>query len=442
MRDKKIAKLLFVSLVLTLLVNYSYSEPIDTSFTYQGQLKELGEPAMGLYDVNFTLYDADIGGSQIGDALLLEDVVVSNGLFSVLLDFGDAPFDGNIYWLQLEVKPRDVNNFTTLTPRQEINPAPYAVYAKTSGSSAGVIKGPGTANYLAKYLDPNTIIESIIYESGGNIGIGTTSPTAKLDVNGTVAATAFVGDGSGLTNLPAGVETDPTVDPNVKDGVSWDELAGIPAGFADGVDDVGSAAETDPTVDPNVKDGVSWSEISDIPSGFADGIDNEGSGSSGGWNSVTLTDESTKTISGLSAGKFYEFKIAFTQNTSAAYIRMRINEDSRNNYWRSAIGADSSGFGVHYRGGVDYWAFEDEDIPTYVDAGGIFGASLDLMPAGNTTIIIATYTHSMNFSGNPDNQTITTIGGRYEGSTGISSVTLFTSAGTMTGKILYRQVGP
>lgn len=35
----------------------------------------------------------------------------------------------------------------------------------------------------------------------GNIGIGTTSPNAKLDVNGVVNATSFSGDGSGLTGI-------------------------------------------------------------------------------------------------------------------------------------------------------------------------------------------------------------------------------------------------
>ena len=37
---------------------------------------------------------------------------------------------------------------------------------------------------------------------GGNIGIGTTAPTAKLEVNGDVMADSFSGDGSGLTNVP------------------------------------------------------------------------------------------------------------------------------------------------------------------------------------------------------------------------------------------------
>jgi len=39
-----------------------------------------------------------------------------------------------------------------------------------------------------------------------------------------------------------------------------------------------TATETDPTVLASVKDGVSWSELTGVPAGFADGVDNEGSG--------------------------------------------------------------------------------------------------------------------------------------------------------------------
>jgi hypothetical protein len=47
------------------------------------------------------------------------------------------------------------------------------------------VDGTGTANYLSKWLDANTITNSLVYDDGTNVGIGDTTPSYKLDVNGT-----------------------------------------------------------------------------------------------------------------------------------------------------------------------------------------------------------------------------------------------------------------
>ncbi|MCF6284818.1 MAG: hypothetical protein L3K26_06485 [Candidatus Hydrogenedentes bacterium] len=94
-----------------------------SSFTYQGQLQQLGAPFEGMADLTFSLFDAADGGNQIGDSVALTDVSISDGLFTVELGFGTGAFDGTGRWLEIEVGD------TLLTPRQSILAAPYALFA-------------------------------------------------------------------------------------------------------------------------------------------------------------------------------------------------------------------------------------------------------------------------------------------------------------------------
>jgi hypothetical protein len=75
-----------------------------SAFTYQGKLTDSGAPATGAYDFRFILYNADAGGSQVGTALTADDVVVTAGAFTVVLDFGSNIFDGQARWLELAVR--------------------------------------------------------------------------------------------------------------------------------------------------------------------------------------------------------------------------------------------------------------------------------------------------------------------------------------------------
>jgi len=54
-------------------------------------------------------------------------------------------------------------------------------------TAGGVVDGSGTTNYVPKWSDPNTLTNSIIYDNGTNVGIGTTSPSYKLQVQGNAA---------------------------------------------------------------------------------------------------------------------------------------------------------------------------------------------------------------------------------------------------------------
>ena len=55
-------------------------------------------------------------------------VVVSNGLFTVTLDFGTGVFNGDARWLDIAVKTNSAGGFTTLMPRQPLTPSPYVPY--------------------------------------------------------------------------------------------------------------------------------------------------------------------------------------------------------------------------------------------------------------------------------------------------------------------------
>lgn len=110
----------------------------STAFTYQGFLRDNGQPANGTYDLRFALYDSPSGGNQIGDIVFVEDVDVADGLFTVEVDFGAAPFNtGARRWIEIGVRPgNSTGGHSLLNPRIELTPVPYALYAQNIADNA------------------------------------------------------------------------------------------------------------------------------------------------------------------------------------------------------------------------------------------------------------------------------------------------------------------
>lgn len=111
---------------------------IGTAFTYQGQLKNASGLVNDQCDFQFSVWDAFSGGAALASDLSHTSVAVSNGLFTVQLDFGLNVFTGNARWVEIAVRcPASSGSYVTLTPRQPLTPAPYALFSTSTGALQG-----------------------------------------------------------------------------------------------------------------------------------------------------------------------------------------------------------------------------------------------------------------------------------------------------------------
>jgi len=100
---------------------------LGTAFTYQGQLKKDGNPVNENCDFRFQLRDSV--GTIVGQAEKT-NVEVRNGLFTIPdLDFLSGAFNGEAREMAIGVRcpAGSGSDYTWLTPRQKITPAPYAL---------------------------------------------------------------------------------------------------------------------------------------------------------------------------------------------------------------------------------------------------------------------------------------------------------------------------
>ena len=162
-----------------------------TAFTYQGELQNNGLPAKGTYNLMFSLFNTSSGGSAIAGPVTTNGVVVSNGLFAVLIDFGPGVFIGTNYWLEIGVESNGISSFTTLAPRQQLTPTPYAIMANSASNLLGTLPTAQlTGTFSASQLS-------------GTVPSANISGTYGNAVTFNNANNSFTGGGAGLTDVNA-----------------------------------------------------------------------------------------------------------------------------------------------------------------------------------------------------------------------------------------------
>ncbi len=200
-----------------------------SAFTYQGRLTSGGAPVNGQCDFQFSLFDAASAGTQIGSTQSAGGVSVTNGLFTVVLDFGGGTFNGLARWLEIGVRcPAGSGSYTTLSPRQALTAAPYALALPglwtqpnaaspnliggfsgndvTSGVVGATIGGGGESNFPNRVTDNyGTVGGGFKNRAGDNAG--TVNDRSYATVGGGARNTAsgsFAAVGGGYGNTASG----------------------------------------------------------------------------------------------------------------------------------------------------------------------------------------------------------------------------------------------
>ncbi len=187
-----------IGLLLFFCLPAAHAMPVGSAFTYQGELKQAGVAADGVYDFQFELFNAAAGGSSVSVTLAVNNLTVDEGLFTTVLDFGGDPFTGDAVFLEIRVKEDSDPTFTTLGPRQSLTVTPYSIqseFVAVNGvDSASIFNNSVTADDIA----PNAVGTSEIINSQVQQRVTGTCPGGQAVVgvnqNGTVNCQAAGAD--------------------------------------------------------------------------------------------------------------------------------------------------------------------------------------------------------------------------------------------------------
>ena len=167
--------------MLTASATLLFAEEMGTAITYQGQLRHDGVPVDDTVDLRFSLWDAATGGAQVSSPVTVNGCTVVDGVFTAEIEFDEQAFGGDACWVQVAVQGSSDSQFATLSPRQRVNPTPYALHAATAQGGWG----QGTTGHLPKFTSPASFGDSVLREDAadGEVGLGVNPASALLHIH-------------------------------------------------------------------------------------------------------------------------------------------------------------------------------------------------------------------------------------------------------------------
>jgi len=179
---KLIGSIIVLCFFIILILSTNVSA-IPQTFNIHGKLTDdSGNALSGNYDLEFKIYDVYSGGSALWEQnkTIASD---SKGIYNIILSDIDLEFDEQ-YYLGIKVESDD-----EMTPRINLTSSPY------SFTTSGLDEQINLTHNVS--IDQNTLF---IDTTNNWIGIGTTSPSHKLDVVGDVNAYGVLINGSSIAS--------------------------------------------------------------------------------------------------------------------------------------------------------------------------------------------------------------------------------------------------
>jgi hypothetical protein len=227
MMIKRVVSAVFLLMILFVFQTFDVPGQIIMPYTIQGSLKDGNAPANGNYDISYTLYETETGGTIVGGNNHL-NVPVTAGVFS-FTEPAYATFHtpGRVLWIEFGFKPAfSQQPYTILSPRQRLGAVPFSISSLISLDSMKL--GGTDASQFVLTGDPR--LSDARTPTAGSTSYIQNTTSAQANTNFNISGNGTVGGTLNATVLTAASITAlGTVSGNTVNSTNGYQIGGVTA---------------------------------------------------------------------------------------------------------------------------------------------------------------------------------------------------------------------